>query len=233
MALVKAKVSIEGVQPLLWHHFGPDAIPLGAKEKSGKAGNDPDEWRKTVLATESGQLYLRREYVFGCLRAAAKFTTRKRGTLQPYVAATLQVLQDTVLIDRWMPKGGPAIGAETEAVYLDRRAVVNPGTKRRNVRYRVAVSPGWKAEFLMTWDNTVVGREEMEAVAHDGGKLVGLGSGRDIGFGRFVVKSFEVDHAQEPATARDLGKNTTKRVAKGSKKVRTLPPAGRAQRVSR
>ena len=78
MALVKAKVSIEGVQPLLWHHFGPDAIPLGAKEKSGKAGNDPDEWRKTVLATESGQLYLRREYVFGCLRAAAKFTTLRR-----------------------------------------------------------------------------------------------------------------------------------------------------------
>src|SRR5262249_23168863 len=156
MAMVTAKIRVEGTQPLLWHHFGPDAIPLEAKQRTGKAGNDPDEWRKTYLATSKGQLYLEASYVFGCLRAGAKYTTRKRGTLQPFVAATLQVVEDKILTDRFMPKAGPKLGAVTEPVYLDRRCVVNPGTGKRNIRYRVAAAAGWKAWFTIIWDNTVV-----------------------------------------------------------------------------
>jgi len=83
MAIVRTRIEIEGTEPILWHHFGPDAIPLEAKPKTGKAGNDPDEWRKTVLTTPKGQLYLLPSYIFGCLRAGAKYTSRRRGTLQP------------------------------------------------------------------------------------------------------------------------------------------------------
>ena len=57
MSIISATVAIEGVRPLLWHHFGPDAIPLEAKPRTGKAGNDPDEWKKTVLITSDNQLY--------------------------------------------------------------------------------------------------------------------------------------------------------------------------------
>lgn len=209
-------MSIEGTQPLLWHHFGPDAIPLGPKAKTGKAGNDPEEWRKTVLATQKGQLYLKREYVSACLRGGAKYTSRKRGTLQPYVAATVRVLDERVLTDRWMPKD-PKIDAETDLVYIDRRGVVNPGTDQRNIRYRIAASAGWKAEFTLAWDNTVVGVNEMEAVVRDAGKLVGIGSGRVIGLGRFEVKSFDAKetNATDSATSRNLGKNARKGVAAG------------------
>lgn len=56
--LLTAKVQIEGTRPLLWHHFGIDAIPLEKQERSGVSGNDPEEWRKTVLMTSDRQLYL-------------------------------------------------------------------------------------------------------------------------------------------------------------------------------
>jgi hypothetical protein len=219
MATVTAKVMIEGANSLLWHHFGPDAIPLEAKQRTGRAGNDPDEWQKTVLATSKGQLYLEPSYVFGCLRAGAKYTTRKRGTLQPFVAATLQVLDDKILTDRWMPKGEPTVGAVKEPVYLDRRCVVNPGTGQRNIRYRVAAVAGWKASFTIAWDNTVVGEKEMEAVVRDSGKLIGIGSGRGIGMGRFAVNRFEMvnGHAKKPTTTRGVGKNTRKSLAAGQR----------------
>jgi len=45
----------------------------------------------------------------------------------------------------------------------------------------------------MTWDKTILSREQVEAITHDAGQLVGLGSGRSIGFGRFEVVQFEVN----------------------------------------
>ena len=64
---VTAIVTIEGTRPLLWNAFTPDAIPLQKREKSGVAGNDPTEWRKTVLMTKGRQLYVEPTYVFGCV----------------------------------------------------------------------------------------------------------------------------------------------------------------------
>jgi hypothetical protein len=114
------------------------------------------EWRSTVLKTTQRQLYLEPTYVFGCIRDGAKHTSAKRGTLQPKVASTLQIADDEiVLIDRWLPKGdlAPPLQAENEPVYLDVRSVRNAATRGRNIRYRVAASAGWNAEFTILWDN--------------------------------------------------------------------------------
>ena len=93
--ILTAQITIEGTRPLLWHAFTPEAIPIGKRERTGTAGNDPAEWRRTVLATPTGQLYLKHTYVFGCLRDGAKFTplflsigsgairSRKRGPFAP------------------------------------------------------------------------------------------------------------------------------------------------------
>jgi len=43
---VTAKVSVVGTRPMLFHKFGPEALPLEKQEKVGVAGNDPSEWRK-------------------------------------------------------------------------------------------------------------------------------------------------------------------------------------------
>jgi hypothetical protein len=134
---------------------------------------------------------------------AAKYTKKGRSSLMGPVSATLQIEEQRILIDRWLP--GFPNGAKCDLksvepperddelpVYLDVRGVRNPSTRARNVRYRVAASPGWTTEFTLLWDKTVVSRNEMEAILIDGGKLVGLGNGRAIGMGRFDVKQFDV-----------------------------------------
>jgi hypothetical protein len=143
------------------------------------------------LATPQGQLYLDPTCVFGCVRDGARHTKKGRGSLQPLVAATLQVVEDRVLTDRYMPPEG--LTRDPGAlVYLDVRGVRNPSTKARGVRYRVAAAPGWLMNFSLLWDKTVVSRGEMEAALGDAGRLSGIGDGRAVGFGRFVVERFAV-----------------------------------------
>lgn len=192
--ILVARVTVEGKRPILWHRFGPDAIPIEKQEKTGVAGNDPEEWKRTVLRTKDGQLYVEASYAFACIRDGAKHTKRGKGSILTLVASTLQVLDDRILLDRFVPENlyPDLMNAVDEPVYLDVRGVVNKATKGRNVRYRVAASPGWTCSFTIEWDKTVVSRGEMEAVVNDAGKYAGLGDGRGIGFGRFDVTSFEV-----------------------------------------
>jgi hypothetical protein len=202
--ILKATVAVQGVRPLFFHRFGPDALPLEKQERTGVAGNSPDEWRKTVLVTKTGQLFLDPTYAFGCIREAARYTKKGKGSIQTMVSASLQVTDAQILIDRFFP-GWPKKGkkfdvlTETapcqdadEPVYLDVRGVRNPTTKARNVRYRIAASAGWGCSFHIEFDKTVVSRGEIEAVLHDAGRLVGLGNGRSIGMGRFQVLSFKI-----------------------------------------
>jgi len=213
--ILTAKVIICGVRPILWHHFGPDALPLEKQEKTGVAGHDPEEWRKTVLATKEGQLYVDPSYIFASIRDGAKYTKKGRGSIQSMVSATLQVTDNRVLVDRYVPENIAELTNETELpVYMDIRSVKNPSTKGRNVRYRVAASPGWKAQFNLMWDKTIVSRHEMNAAVIDAGRFSGLGDGRTIGFGRFTVEEFEIT---EEST--DAKTQTPKRSVAGTKKA--------------
>ena len=193
--ILTANVQVVGVRPLLWHAFGPDAMPLEKREKTGVAGNDPEEWKRTVLVTKEGQLYLRPTYAFGAIREASRYTkVGGKGTLQKSMSATLQVTSDIMLVDRWLP-AEPLPTDPDELVYLDIQGVRNPATKGRNVRYRVAASTGWKTSFDLLWDKTLVSLIQMESVLIDAGRLVGFGDGRSIGYGRFELESFEVEDA--------------------------------------
>jgi hypothetical protein len=189
--IINASVSICGLRPLLWHHFGPDALPLTPGERTGVAGNDPEEWNKTVLMTRDRQLYIEPSYVFGMLRDAARYTKKGRGSIQVALCATLQVTDARILVDRYVPEFPIPTDPELP-VYMDVRSVRNPSTKGRNIRYRIAASPGWSLTFHILWDKTIVSRSEMQAVLHDAGQLVGLCDGRSIGFGRFTVDSIEI-----------------------------------------
>lgn len=186
--IIIADVRINGIKALLWNRFGPDTLPLEKKEKTGVAGNDPEEWKNTVLITNENQLYLEPSYIFACLRDGAKYTRRGKTSLQPSIAATLQVLGDKILIDRYLPEN--ITTNKDEPVYLDIRSVKNPGTRARNIRYRVCSAPGWNATFRIAWDKTIISRAEMEAIILDAGMYSGLGDARSIGFGRFKLEEF-------------------------------------------
>jgi hypothetical protein len=207
--ILRAKVEIKGIRPLLWHHFGPDALPLEKKERTGVAGNDPEEWKKSVLMTDDRRLYLRPNYIFGCLRDGAKHTPRKRGTLQPYVAATLQIANSLIFIERdgevlKVPEE-PVPTDPTLPVFIDIQSVKNPATRARNVRYRIAASSGWEAHFTLEWDATIVSRNEMNAVCLDSGRFCGLGDGRSIGYGRFEVIQFQVEELNQSKAVAECG----------------------------
>lgn len=189
--ILKAEVTIEGTRRLLFNHFGDDAIPLEKGERTGVAGNDPLEWKKTYLATKDGQLYLDPTQVFGMIRDGAIYTKKGRGSIQSMVVATLEILDERILLNRTVP-ADPIPTDPDEPVYLDVRSVKNPASKARNVRYRIAASPGWRATFSIAWDKTIIARDQMEAVLRDAGTLCGIGDGRKIGFGRFIVISFDL-----------------------------------------
>lgn len=61
-----------------------------------------------------------------------------------------------------------------------------------NVRYRIAAAALWHLSVTICWDRTVVSRGEMEAVCLDTGRLVGIGDGRAIGYGRFSIAQFTI-----------------------------------------
>lgn len=229
--MVRARVAIVGIRPPLQHQFGPDAIPLEKQEKTGVAGNDPSEWRRTMMVTPEGQLYIRGDYVFSCLRDGAKHTKKGKGSIQAMLAATLQVEDDVILLDCHMPKEGDPPRDRFAPVYIDVCGVRNPSTKGRNVRYRLAASKGWKCEFTLLWDKTVFDRNQMKGVLRDAGILVGLADGRGIGNGRFVVESYiELDgeeegesDAEEAASEGGVGPVAPDRVGKGRKKLQAVP----------
>ena len=152
MGVLQAQVWIEGTRPLLWHRFAPESLAAEAGrrvERTGGKGNDPEEWKRGVLATAKGQLYLEPSYIFGCLRDAGHYTRSGRGSLQRAITATLQVLSEKILVDRFIKGDGSLVTDPTAPVYLDVRMVRNPATGGRNVRYRVAAKAGWRTEFAI------------------------------------------------------------------------------------
>jgi hypothetical protein len=157
--------------------------------------------------TSGRQLYLDRSYIFGCIRNGAKNTKRGKSSLVSTVASTLDVIDDRILVDRWLPKNGheKLVQAHGEPVYIDVRPVANPATRGRNIRYRVAASVGWKAKFTMCWENSLLSFEEMSAILRDAGRFAGLGDARNIGYGRFDILSFNIveeSRAKKPLTKR-------------------------------
>src|SRR5690606_12105399 len=93
---------------------------------------------------------------------------------------------------RYVPLAQDITNNSSDAVYLDVRAVVNPMTKGRNVRYRVATKPGWRITATLSWDDKAVSKDDMKICVENAGLFEGIGDGRKIGFGRFKMLSFKM-----------------------------------------
>lgn len=190
---LQGHVRIQGTRPLLWNHLKPSESFGRRQQRRGNAGNDPTEWQRNVLMTPQRQLYLLPSHIFGCLRDAAKYTKRNQNSLVNDVVSTLRVLEQQVLINRFVPEHPVKTSEEVnDDVYIFMSIVRNSFTRNRNLRYRVAASPGWQCQFTLIWDRTIISRNEMQAIAIDAGNLVGLADGRSIGYGRFCIVDFAV-----------------------------------------
>jgi hypothetical protein len=104
MSIIRAEVEFEGIKPLLYNSFALEVLSLKRSEKTGTAGNNPEEWKRTVKVTESGQLYLPFSYAFACAINGAKMLRKGKGTYQKDVAATLEILDEKILLNRTLPE---------------------------------------------------------------------------------------------------------------------------------
>lgn len=195
MSLVKAKITAKGTRTFLFHQLGIGFLSTDRKTIAGSAGNSPDEWKDTVIYNEkTRQLYIPSSYLLASFKGGAVYTKMGRGTISKKVVATLMIDTETVVFDRYLPKDDEiGINDSSHDVYVDVRAVKNPNTKGSNLRYRVAMKPGFKFEFEISWDDSIVSLSHMKNVARDAGVLVGVGDGRAIGFGRYDILDFEVE----------------------------------------
>lgn len=183
----RAKISIEGIKPLLFHTFPIETLS-GTASKQGE-----DEWKTTVLMDQNRQLYVMNTYLQNAIIGGAQEIKVGRGNLSKKMASTLEVEEMKVFLeDRFVPADDQILKLDSELVYLDVRAVVNPMTKGRVVRYRVAAKAGWICNFHITWDDRIANKEQLKICVDNGGSFQGIGDGRKIGFGRFKVLSFEM-----------------------------------------
>ncbi|WP_129691044.1 hypothetical protein [Gottfriedia acidiceleris] len=189
MTFLRARIKIRGTRPLLYNNMRLDAISPFRKEKSGVPGNNPEEWKNTYLATSNGQLYLKPDYLFSSIRSGAKHTKKGLGSLEPSVSATLHILDEIILINRHISID--AIDDDHKKdVYIDVRPVTR--NKVKNIRYHLALSPGWEAEFDIAWESTLIARNQMQSICIDAGLFAGIGDARKLGYGRFEICSFTI-----------------------------------------
>lgn len=187
-----AKVCIEGTKLLLFNAFKEECLDK-KKSKGGSAGMNPDEWKTSVNMDAERNLYFPDNYFFGCIKSAGAYSKMGRGNIIKYVAATLEIGPEKVFLDGLKcPKEDEISRDANLPVHLDVRSVVNPMTKGRNLRYRVACKAGWACTFFVSWDDSVLSISQMQTLLKDAGLMCGIGCGRAIGLGRFKVNAFEV-----------------------------------------
>ena len=191
MTKVKATVEIEGTKTFLWHTFPLDALST-TKKKEGTTGDNKIEWKDTVLMDENRRLYVYNSYLKSSIADGGKEIKQGRGNISKKVASTLDIEEYRLFFtDLSVPLEDDLSRDDSQAVYLDVRAVVNPMTKGRNLRYRIAAKAGWKLTFVLTWDDRILSKDQIRSCVENAGDLQGIGDGRSIGFGRFKLLRFE------------------------------------------
>lgn len=192
MSKVFAKVKITGTKPLLINTFPLETLDEG-KSKSGTTGKDESLWKKTVLVTPERELYVFASYLIGSMVKGAKNIKVGKGSLSNKVGSTLECSPDILTLNGLkLPPDNEITKNTNDAVYIDVRSVVNPMTKGRNIRYRVACKAGWSLSALISWDDAQASVEQMKQSLYNAGMYEGIGDGRKIGFGRFKIDSFQV-----------------------------------------
>src|SRR5579885_3566256 len=195
MTKVKAEISVKGTKTLLFHTIPLDALST-KKMKGGTAGDDSSEWKKTVLMDAERRLYVYNTYFQSSICEAGKEIKVGKATIHKKLFSTVEVVEPKIFLDNLVvPEDKDLLRDDSLPIYLDVRAVVNPMTKGRNLRYRIAAKPGWTCTFHVVWDGRIVSKEHIRLCIELGGSLQGIGDGRKIGFGRYEMTNFEIQES--------------------------------------
>jgi len=193
----KLAVEIEGIRPLLMKNgrladpedfFAKQINAINVKKQKDitpeeRLERDWLEYQGSVYWSEELGLHIPSDNIERCIQLGAQ-KSMKGKTVQSCVFCTEPFIK--------LLYKGPRTVKElydhvefAHRVYLLRKAVVIK--KSRVFKVRPMIPTGWRLEFELWYDETIIGREELKKALINAGALIGLGDWRPK-FGRFKCK---------------------------------------------
>jgi hypothetical protein len=184
----RAKVTITGVAPLLFHRWSVEAVEEKANAKKGSQAKKEDNLESYVFRTEDRMLHLPTEYLRMAIVQAAKY---KQDPRSPRKSAMDLFKAAFFATHALCPLG------KTDWDLIDRRRAV---VQRNGItRSRPCFLEGWKAtaEFEIILPE-YVSPALFNEVIQMAGRYTGVGDFRPT-YGRFQVTGFEATSLIEAA----------------------------------
>ena len=170
------EVTIKGITPLMSNRF------LENEETSGKKGEveDSPELADKKVYRVGDKVVAPSEWIQRAMeKVASEFKVEGMGR-----TTYKTLLPGNIFIN---PEYIPI---EPQSYVIDKRSVVNPFTKGRVIRYRPKWT-NWKLSFKIQVFDKRLKEDVLRNILTEAGRRVGIGDGRKIGFGRFVVTKFK------------------------------------------
>lgn len=177
----RVEVAIEGVAAYLYHRYSNASVEAKGKAAKGSTAKKTDDIDSYIWRTPDGDIGIPGNHLRGAIVLAAKYIQDPRS---PRKSAMDLFKAGVVVLTEVATTGQRAWD------YIDQQRVV---VQRSAVtRSRPALSPGWKAEFVVqVMIPEYVTPPMLNAVIANAGRLCGLGDFRPT-YGRFQVTRFEV-----------------------------------------
>lgn len=176
-----ARVSIEGVSPILFHRWANEAVAEKAAAAKNSRAKKSDNLESYVYRADNGHIGIPGEYLRGSIINAARFRqdprSPRKSAMDLYRAGVISLtdLADTGTAD---------------PDYIDRRRVT---VQRAGItRERPALRAGWTATFdLLVQVPEYIPPATLLEVIGQAGRLIGIADFRPS-YGRFQVTGYEV-----------------------------------------
>ena len=172
-------VTIEGVCPIFFHRYNPEAVEAKGKAGKGSKAKKSDDLESYVYRTEDGNLALPGVYLVGSIVTAAKFKqdprSSRKSAMDLYKAGVFSLTEFADLgVADWE--------------YVDRRRVM---VQRSAVtRERPALREGWRATFeLAVQLPEYIDPITLHEVISNAGRLIGVADHRPT-YGRFAIVGY-------------------------------------------
>lgn len=199
VTIQQATVEIEGIRPLLMHnprglnHHDPltqAQTELTGKRKKTLQDHEQiarNEWELGLYLDEQLGPYVPGPLLWRTIVAGARLTKSGKDVERGVLDLTSQ---DLPLLYKG-PRDMKGLWANPE--YRDTRPakVAGRGITRTRPRF-----PQWKLKAVFMFDPSMVNPHELHAFIEAAGRFEGLGDGRRIGFGRFIVESFKSEEME-------------------------------------
>lgn len=179
--MLKVKVKIEGMAPILFHRFpSEDFDEEGSKEGkkpklSGTKLTREEQTEKSLYRNSEGKIYTPGEHLVGAMiKAGAKFKMKGRTTFKESMNAGVFVEPMKIVHDN-------------QDYVSDWRPVVNRGSRVMCGRGRLEE---WSLQFDLICIDDRVGLNDLKAILTYAGNYIGIGAYRPR-YGRFEVVEFK------------------------------------------